>query len=161
MSDESTEISKTNYSEYLTFVLDNEEYGLPILSVIDIRGWEEPTRVPNCPIEMKGIINIRGNIVPIIDLREKFGMNKKDYNKFTVTIVVKIKDRSDNEKVIGYVVDGVSDVYKFEASSIKPAPESSTINKSYISSLAVVNEKIIILLKPSNLAMDIEDLELT
>lgn len=146
--------SSPGESEYLTFTLDSEEYGFPILSVIDIRGWEEPTRVPNCSPEMKGIINIRGAIVPIIDLREKFNMEPKPYTKLTVTIVVKVECEDGKERVIGFIVDAVSDVHKLSEDNLKPAPNETTINKKYISNIGVSNEKIIVLLKPNELSDD-------
>ena len=140
--------------QYLTFILDNEEYGLPILSVMEIRGWDQPTRVPDCPMYVKGVINIRGLVVPIIDLREKFSMPSKEYNRFTVTIVVQIKDKNDSKRVVGFVVDAVSEVYNFKPGQLKPVPQETTIDQKYIDNLSVVDDKIIMLLNPENMIED-------
>jgi len=140
-----------NDLQYLTFILDNEEYGLPILSVMEIRGWEEPTRVPDCPVHVKGVINIRGIVVPIIDLREKFSMPKKEYTPFTVTIVVQIEDEKNEKRVVGFVVDGVSEVYNFKPEQLKEVPQETTIEKKYIENLSVIDDQIIILLNPENM----------
>jgi purine-binding chemotaxis protein CheW len=104
--------------EFLSFRLGTEEYGIDILKVQEIRGYEEPTRMANAPAYIKGVVNLRGVIVPIIDLRIKFGLPEAKYDSVTVTIVLNIGNR-----VIGVVVDSVSDVIALQPGDIKPAPE--------------------------------------
>ncbi|MCC6218847.1 MAG: chemotaxis protein CheW, partial [Aquabacterium sp.] len=103
--------------EYLTFRLGDEEYGIDILKVQEIRGYENPTRIANAPHFLKGVVNLRGTIVPIVDLRLRFGCNSAEYNSFTVTIVLHIGQRT-----IGTVVDSVSDVVEIPAEAIRPSP---------------------------------------
>lgn len=107
-------------NEFLSFRLGSEEYGIDILKVQEIRGYEEPTRMANAPAYIKGVVNLRGVIVPIIDMRIKFGLPEPKYDSITVTIVLNIGNR-----VIGVVVDSVSDVIRLQAGDIKPAPEFS------------------------------------
>lgn len=145
--------SDSDIRQYLTFILDNEEYGFPIKSVMEIRGWEEPTRVPDCPHYVKGVINIRGIVVPVINLREKLSMSHKDSNKFTVTIVVQVMgtEGDDKTRVVGFVVDAVSEVYNFQESDLQSVPENTTIEKRYIKNLVVSDNNILILLDPNEL----------
>lgn len=120
--------------EFLTFRLGREEYGIDILRTQEIRSYEPPTRIANSPDFIKGVINLRGIIVPVIDLRLKFLCESADYNEFTVVIVLTVKGR-----VIGAVVDSVSDVIALEPDQVKPAPEmSSAINSQYILGLGCV-----------------------
>ncbi len=104
-------------SEFLTFKLGAEEYGIDILRVQEIRSYEQPTRIANAPSFIKGVVNLRGVIVPIIDLRLKLGCDSADYNTFTVVVVLNVKGR-----VVGAVVDSVSDVLELTREQIKPAP---------------------------------------
>ena len=128
--------------EYLTFRLGDEEYGIDILKVQEIRGYENPTRIANAPHFLKGVINLRGTIVPIVDLRLRFGCDAAEYNSFTVTIVLHIGQRT-----IGTVVDSVSDVMEISAAAIRPAPEmSSAIEAAFIRGLAQVGERMVVLL---------------
>lgn len=106
--------------EYLTFRLGTEEYGIHILNVQEIRGYEPSTRIVNAPAYLLGVLNLRGVIVPILDMRIKFGIANVAYDSQTVTIVLNI-----GERVVGMVVDGVSDVVALQASEIRPAPEFS------------------------------------
>jgi len=135
-------------AEYLTFRLGAEEYGIDILRVQEIRSFEEPTRIANAPPFIKGVVNLRGVIVPVVDLRIKLGCEKIEYNSFTVVIVLNVKGR-----VVGAVVDSVSDVLELAHSSIKPAPEmsSSSVDTAFITGIASVGERMLIL-------MDIESL---
>ena len=103
--------------EFLTFRLGAEEYGIDILKVQEIRSYEAPTRIANAPAFIKGVVNLRGVIVPIVDLRLKLGCDSNDYNSFTVVIVLNVRGR-----VVGAVVDSVSDVLELSRDSIKPAP---------------------------------------
>ena len=104
--------------EYLTFRLDQEEYGIDILKVQEIRGYEQPTRIANAPAFIKGVVNLRGTIVPIVDMRLKFNCAQADYNSFTVVIILNLRDR-----VVGIVVDSVSDVMELSAENIRSAPD--------------------------------------
>jgi purine-binding chemotaxis protein CheW len=128
--------------EYLTFRLGREEYGIDILKVQEIRGYEEPTRIANAPPFLKGVVNLRGTIVPIVDMRMRFGCDTADYNSFTVTIVLHIGNRT-----IGAVVDSVSDVMEIPSDAIRAAPEmSSAVDAVYIRGLAQLAERMVILL---------------
>jgi len=133
--------------EYLTFRLGTEEYGIDILRVQEIRSYEQPTRIANAPAFIKGVVNLRGVIVPIIDLRIKLGCESVEYNGFTVVIVLNVRGR-----VIGAVVDSVSDVLELTKDHIKPAPElNSSIDGSFITGIGSVGDRMLIL-------MDIEGL---
>ena len=133
--------------EFLTFRLGAEEYGIDILKVQEIRSYEQPTRIANSPAFIKGVVNLRGVIVPIVDLRVKLGCETVEYNSFTVVIVLNVKGR-----VIGAVVDSVSDVLELGADTIKPAPEMHTaVDTSFITGIGSISERMLIL-------MDIEGL---
>lgn len=122
--------------EYLTFRLGAEEYGIDILRVQEIRSYEQPTRIANSPSFIKGVVNLRGVIVPIIDLRVKLGCESVEYNTFTVVVVLNVKGR-----VVGAVVDSVSDVLELTKEQIKPAPElSSSVDASYITGIGAVKQ---------------------
>lgn len=127
--------------EYLTFILGDEEYGIEILKVQEIRGYDTVTRIANTPDFIKGVINLRGHIVPIIDLRIKFKLGKIDYNEFTVVIILNIGNR-----VVGIVVDGVSDVLTLNAAQIRPVPDLvSDIDNKYLLGLGTVDNRMLIL----------------
>ena len=130
-------------SEFLTFRLGAESYGIEILKVQEIRGYETPTSIANAPAFIKGVINLRGVIVPILDLRIKFQLSEARYDEFTVVIILNIAGR-----VVGVVVDSVSDVLTLSAESIRPTPEfaSATFDTKYITGLGTVDEQLIILL---------------
>ncbi len=132
--------------EYLTFMLQGEEYGVDILCVQEIRVWSSVTELPNKPKYIKGVINLRGVIIPIIDLRLRFGKDPLDYNEQTVTII--LRHQSNNRTmVVGIVVDAVSEVYKFDQQSIRKAPAfGSNIDSCFLKGLASIEEKLIILL---------------
>ena len=133
--------------EYLTFRLGEEEYGIDILRVQEIRSYESPTRIANTPEFLRGVVNLRGVIVPIVDLRLKLSCGSADFNPFTVVIVLNVRGR-----VIGAVVDAVSDVCELGGDQIKPAPlMNSHVDMSYITGIANVGERMLIL-------MDIEAL---
>jgi purine-binding chemotaxis protein CheW len=135
--------------EYLTFRLGEEEYGIDILKVQEIRGYENPTRIANAPHFLKGVVNLRGTIVPIVDLRLRFGCSSAEYNSFTVSIILHIGQRT-----IGTVVDSVSDVMEIQAEAIRPAPEmSSAIDAAYILGLAQVGERMVVLLDIERMLM--------
>lgn len=126
--------------EFLTFTLGQEEYGIDILKVQEIRGYEAPTRIANTPPFIKGVINLRGVIVPIVDLRIKFRLGEPSYDQFTVVIILNI-----GKRVVGIVVDGVSDVIQIDSSNLRPAPEfGSTLDTRYILGLGTIDERMII-----------------
>ncbi len=127
--------------EYLTFTLGEEEYGIDILKVQEIRGYDAVTKIANAPPFIKGVINMRGVIVPIIDMRLKFNLGQVEYNQFTVVIILNIATR-----VVGMVVDGVSDVIALANDKISPAPEFGAIlDTDYIDGLATLDERMIIM----------------
>jgi purine-binding chemotaxis protein CheW len=133
--------------EFLTFRLGAEEYGIDILRVQEIRSYEPPTRIANAPAFIKGVVNLRGVIVPIVDLRVKLGCDSVEYNGFTVVIVLNVKGR-----VVGAVVDSVSDVLELAGDAIKAAPEMHTaVDTGFITGIGSVNDRMLIL-------MDIEAL---
>jgi purine-binding chemotaxis protein CheW len=134
-------------NEYLTFTLGGEEYGVDILKVQEIRGYDTVTRIPDTPEFIKGVINLRGTIVPVVDMRLKLKLGNAEYNAFTVMIILNVAKR-----VVGIVVDGVSDVINLSREQIKPAPEfSGALNNGYITGLGTIDQRMLIL-------MDIERL---
>ncbi|CAJ0735127.1 chemotaxis protein CheW [Ralstonia mannitolilytica] len=139
----------TGGEEYLAFTLGREEYGIDILKVQEIRGYETVTRIANAPDFIKGVINLRGIIVPIVDLRIKFQLDRVEYNQYTVVIILNLKDR-----VVGIVVDGVSDVLTLQSQQIKPAPEfSGALDTEYIRGLGSIDERMLILVDIERLLM--------
>ena len=127
--------------EFLTFRLAAEEYGIDILKVQEIRSYEPPTRIANAPPFVKGVVNLRGVIVPIVDLRLKLGCASADYNAFTVVIVLNVRGR-----IVGAVVDSVSDVLELKRGDIRPAPQmSSTADTRFITGIGSVGERMLIL----------------
>ena len=133
--------------ELLTFALGDEEYGIDILKVQEIRGYEKPTAIANAPAFIKGVINLRGSIVPIVDMRVKFNLPSADYNAFTVVIILNLTGR-----IVGIVVDSVADVLTLAPEQIRPAPEfASGMDVNYLIGLGVVGDRMLIL-------MDIEPL---
>lgn len=142
--------------QHLTFVLGGEEYGFDILRVQEIKGWEVPTVIPNTPDYVKGVINLRGAIVPVIDLRLRFQLEDVRYDELTVVIVLHVHstdrageegEQSGHSKVVGVVVDGVSDVCNVELDNIRPAPDfRGVISSDFVTGLTTENEKMIVLL---------------
>jgi purine-binding chemotaxis protein CheW len=127
--------------EFLAFTLDQEEYGIDIQKVQELRGYDAVTRIANAPGHIKGVINLRGIIVPIVDMRIKFNLEAPSYDQFTVVIILNLANR-----VIGMVVDSVSDVITMSAEQIKPAPEmGSVLDSEYLIGLGTVNERMLIL----------------
>jgi purine-binding chemotaxis protein CheW len=129
--------------EFLTFRLGAESYGMEILKVQEIRGYETPTAIANAPSFIKGVINLRGVIVPILDLRVKFRLPQSNYDEFTVVIILNVASR-----VVGVVVDSVSDVLSLAPEQIRPTPEfaSGAFDTKYITGLASVDDTLLILL---------------
>lgn len=139
--------------QYLTFIMSGEEYGVDILAVQEIRGWEEPTLIPNAPPYIRGVINLRGTIVPIMDLRLRFGLREADYTATTVVIILKF-DSDHGERVMGIVVDAVSDVYTISDQETRRPPELTEDDHSdFLKGLVSVNEKMVILLDVAQLLM--------
>ena len=127
--------------EFLTFRLGAEEYGIEILKVQEIRGWEVPTAIAGTPEFIKGVINLRGTIVPIVDLRLKFGLEKANYDEFTVVIILSVARR-----VVGIVVDAVSDVVTLAPQQIRPAPEfGAAVDARFITGLGTLGERMLVL----------------
>lgn len=127
--------------EFLTFTLGKEEYGVDILKVQEIRGYDAVTRLPDAPDYIKGVINLRGTIVPVIDMRVKFRLEAK-VDALTVMIVLNVADR-----VVGMVVDSVSDVAQLTAEQIRPMPEVGTgIDRRFLTGIGALDERMLILL---------------
>jgi purine-binding chemotaxis protein CheW len=127
--------------EFLAFTLGKEEYGIDILKVQEIRGYETVTRIANAPDFIKGVVNLRGIIVPIVDMRIKFNLGEPIYDQFTVVIILNIGGR-----IVGMVVDSVSDVITLSAEQIKPAPEMGTaFNTDYLVGLGTLDQRMLIL----------------
>ena len=142
-------------NEFLTFTLGKEEYGIDILRVQEIRGYDAVTAIANTPPFIKGVINLRGVIVPIVDMRIKFNLGNAEYNQFTVVIILNLAQR-----VVGMVVDGVSDVITLTADQIKAAPEfGSALDTQYINGLGAVDSRMIILIDIERL-MSSRDMDL-
>ncbi len=134
-------------AQFLTFMLGGEEYGVDILRVQEIKGWESATEIPNMPDYIRGVINLRGTIVPIVDLRRRFAMVSTEYTSTTVIIVLMVKNAEGAQRTMGFVVDAVSDVYSVGAAQIKPAPDfGGQIRAECVRGLATVDDKMIILL---------------
>ena len=127
--------------QFLSFQLGAEEYGIDILRVQEIRAYEKATRIPNTPRFIKGVINLRGVIVPVVDLRMKFGLESAEYNEVTVVVVLNVADRT-----IGIVVDKVSDVLTLGDGDIRPAPEfTSRVDNAFVRGLATLDQRMLII----------------
>lgn len=141
--------------QYLTFTLQNEEYGIEILKVQEIKGFSKITPVPNAPHFVKGVVNLRGAVVPIVDLRARFGMPDKEFDQFTVIIVVNL-----GTKVVGLVVDTVSDVLDIPLADICETPAlAGGVDSSCVNGMGKVNERLVMLLDIARL-VGIEELSL-
>ncbi len=136
-----SQLSAESQQEFLTFVLGEENYALDIMTVKEIRGYESVTKIANTPDYIKGVLNLRGDIVPIIDLRIKFNVGEVTYDEFTIVIMLMI-----GERVVGIVVDEVSDVIKVNNDDIRPPPEFGVaFDSAYLHGLTTINEQMIIL----------------
>ncbi len=152
MNVKNLDASSNGTREYLTFRLDQEEYGIDILKVQEIRGYEPPTRIANAPQFIKGVVNLRGTIVPIVDMRIKFNCSHAEYNNFTVVIILNLRDR-----VVGVVVDSVSDVMELTRENIRTAPDiESAIDNSCIQGLGSVGDRMLILLDIEKLMSNVD-----
>ena len=153
MNDSRSTSADTTGGEYLSFTLGNEHYGVDILKVQEIRGYDAVTRVPDAPDYIKGVINLRGTIVPVIDLRLKLRLEEARYDAFTVMIVLNVEDR-----VVGIVVDSVSDVIPLNAEQIRPTPEfGAAVDTRFISGIGTQDDRMLILLDIETL-LDTADL---
>lgn len=140
----------TDGSQFLTFNLGEELYGVDILQVQEIKGYTAVTRIPNMPAHIKGVLNLRGTIVPIIELRTKFGMPTIDYTMFTVIIVVVVRD-----KVMGLVVDAVSDVLNIDKKDMQPPPQfGAKVDVKFLSGIGKSGDKLVALLDMNCLLSD-------
>jgi len=133
--------------QFLSFTLGGEEYGVDILRVQEIRSWEPVSRIPNVPSYEKGVVNLRGAIVPIVDLRERFGLGHVEYTPLTVVVVLQTQTEAGQTRIMGVVVDSVSDVVDVDKKTIQDAPNFGTkVSTEFINGLASVNERMVMLL---------------
>ncbi len=140
-SDNNNNDQQEQLKEFLSFILGDEHYALDIMSVKEIRGYETVTKIANAPPFIKGVINLRGDIVPIVDLRLKFEVGKAVYDEFTIVIMLNV-----NNRIVGIVVDGVSDVIKLKSDEIRPPPEFGVaFDSKFLLGLAPINDEMIIL----------------
>jgi purine-binding chemotaxis protein CheW len=129
-------------TQYLTVNLADEEYGVDILAVREIRGWTPVTRIPQAPSYVLGVLNLRGAIVPVLDLRLRFGLKREEYTATTVTVIVTVAGRN-----FGVVVDAVSDVVDVDAGAVRPVPDMGTaVDTEYLKGLTSVGERMVLLL---------------
>lgn len=137
--------------QYLTFVLAGEEYGVDILRVQEIRGWESCTDLPNTPHYVRGVMNLRGTIVPIVDLRRRLGLPDTEFTGTTVVVVLRLQGRR-GDRTVGFVVDAVSEVYNINAADMRDAPDTGqSAGGGCVRQLATVDEKMLILLEVDRL----------
>jgi len=151
-----------NLVQFLSFTLGEEEYGVDILRVQEIRSWEPVSRIPNVPSYEKGVVNLRGAIVPIIDLRERFGLGHLAYSPLTVVVVLQMQTEEGAVRVMGVVVDSVSDVINVDKKTIQDPPNFGTkVSTEFINGLASVDERMVMLLDVEKLlqldALDDDD----
>ncbi len=155
LEQEEKKISTSESHQYLTFFMNHEEYGVDILSVVEIRGWEKVTPLPSAPEFIKGVINLRGTIIPIMDLRSLFSIEEKE--KTTETVIIVLQHYQENKKkLMGIVVDAVSEVYSILGEEVREAPEiGNSIGREYINGLVNIQEedqnKMLILLNVETL----------
>ncbi len=144
---ETEEKKLENLVQFLSFTLGDEEYGVDILRVQEIRSWEPVSRIPNVPSYEKGVVNLRGAIVPIIDLRERFGLGHLEYSPLTVVVVLQMQTAEGKTRVMGVVVDSVSDVVDVDKKTIQDAPNFGTkVSTEFINGLASVDGRMVMLL---------------
>lgn len=149
--DQALEVTE-NSRQYLSFKLGNEEYGIDILKVQEIKGWDGATPIPNMPSYILGVINLRGTVVPIVNLRAFFEMEPLKFTKTTVVIVVRVQDEEKGERTMGLVVDAVSEVHNITQAELRPAPEfGGACRSDFILALATKEDRMIILLEVDRL----------
>lgn len=153
--------SATDMEQFLTFMLGKEEFGVEILRVQGIQGWGPVTPIPHSPDYVLGVTNLRGSIVPIVDLRQRFNLPDQEFGPTTVIIVVKIQGLGQ-DRVIGMVVDGVSDVYSVGRQDIQPSPDfGGNVDVRFVSGLATTDDRMLILLDVDQLLDDAECAEVS
>jgi len=155
-ANESIEAARSNNlgEQYLTFYMNKEEFGVNILSVQEIRGWEAVTPIPNAPKQVRGVMNLRGTVAPVIDLRMCFGLDELQYTDETVVIILTVPSEN-GQKIMGIVVDAVSDVHNFDDDSVQPSPELSHEKQAqYIKGLGSTDDKMVILLNLTDQLME-------
>ena len=158
VSDDIETSDDIHQNQYLTFLLGDEEYGVDILRVQEIRGWDSVTTIPNAPAFIKGVINLRGIIVSILDLRERFGIDSVEYNELTVVVVLRVKG-DGKDRIMGVVVDAVSEVYHIAENELKDPPGLGyAINMDYMKGMATVDDKMISILDIDQL-MSLKDID--
>jgi purine-binding chemotaxis protein CheW len=136
---------KRSSAQLLTFMVDEQEYGVDILRVQEIRGWSAPMPIPGAPPYIKGVINIRGDVVPIADLRERLGLPPLEYGPTTAVVVLRVQYRS-RERVMGVIVDAMSDVTTVPGEALKPPPTFSDSTESLAKEIATLEDKMITIL---------------
>ena len=146
---ETNESTASGVSQFLTFELNDQEFGIEILRVQEIKNFTRVTPIPNTPVCIKGVINLRGTVVPIVDLRARFNMPTAEYNQFTVIIVVNV-----GSKIMGLVVDAVSDVLNVSEESIEGPPNLGAIDTSFLKGLAKSGDRLVSLLDIEQLLGD-------
>lgn len=154
--DSGDKINMDNLEQYLSFALGDEEYGVEILRVQEIRSWEPVSRIPNVPSYEKGVVNLRGAIVPIIDLRERFNLGRVEYTPLTVVVVLQT-GTGTNMRIMGVVVDSVSDVVNVDKTSVQDAPDfGAKVSTEFITGLVSLNDRMVMLLDVDKL-LDLDD----
>jgi len=154
--DSGDKINMDNLEQYLSFALGDEEYGVEILRVQEIRSWEPVSRIPNVPSYEKGVVNLRGAIVPIIDLRERFNLGRVEYTPLTVVVVLQT-GTGTNMRIMGVVVDSVSDVVNVDKTSVQSAPDfGAKVSTEFITGLVSLNDRMVMLLDVDKL-LDLDD----
>jgi purine-binding chemotaxis protein CheW len=142
---------EANKRQFLTFLLAGEEYAVSILAVQEVRGWEYATSMPNTPAYIRGVVNLRGEVVPVVDLRLRFGLKEKQYDDTTVVIVLAVEVEG-RRRTMGMVVDAVSEVYDVNEDKLQPAPErAGAISGEFVDGLATMGETLIIVLSVESL----------
>ena len=150
-TDEEKQEKDYELMQFLSFSLGKEEYGIDILRVQEIRGWEEVREIPNTPPYIKGVLNLRSSVVPIIDLRIRFGQKDVEYKPTTVIIVLSV-ERNNEKHVVGAVVDAVSDVLDVNSKELRKAPDfGTTVNTRYINGMIMIKQRMVILLNVDKL----------
>ena len=151
LGDDAATGQPTGLAEVLAFTLGNEEFGIDIQAVRELRGYSAVTRLAEAPDYLKGVVNLRGVIVPIVDLRLKLGIGQASYNEFTVVIVLSVQERQ-----VGIVVDSVSDVVRLSSAQIKPPPPSGPgFSHDYLSAIATLDERLLQLTNLNQLLADV------
>lgn len=135
-------VASASTMQFLTFTVGKEEFGVDIMMVREVKGWSETTRLPNTPEYLRGVLNLRGIIIPIFDLRARFGGGLTDANEKNVVVIIAVGNRT-----LGILVDTVSDILTVSADDIKPSPETSTgLNEKFVSGLIAVEGRMVVLL---------------